>query len=81
MAKIRMNKFKKLGASSETKKVVVLKKNLKVSYATVDRKKHTTVEFRADQRQKSTYTFSSIFPNADIMNRAHKIIRQVEYVK
>lgn len=28
-----------------------------------------------------TYTFSSIFPNEDIMNRAHKVISRVEFAK
>lgn len=81
MARTKLNKCKQSGTGFRPKKTAVLKQALKASHVTIDRKTHTTVESGAGQRQKSTYTFSSIFPNADIMNRAHKIISQEEFVK
>lgn len=79
MTRAKMYKTRKLGSSK--KKIVSFKGTSKIQYGAALREKHPAIKSVKNQKSKSTYTFSSIFPNEDIMNRAHKVISQVEFAK
>lgn len=78
---IRAKNYKTRKLGSFKKKSGLFKGNSKISYGVALRVKHLGRKSVNNQKPKSTYTFSSIFPNEDIMNRAHKVISQVEFAK
>ena len=68
---------RKFGGSK--KKIASFKENSKIPTEVALRGKHPNKKNANNLNPKSTYTFSSIFPNEDIMNRAHKVISRVGF--
>ena len=76
-----MTRANRKSSSPKIKIITFEETSNKISYDATLQGQHSGKKIVNNPKPKETYTFSSIFPNEDIMNRAHKVLSRVEFAK